>query len=437
MKLSKFNISIPFKGKYVFSNTFTQKFLLLDPLLMELVDAVSSDEELSDLHEIHPDLYDSLVLNGFIVDSGADEINKVRELINSVDNKDNFYHLMINPTMNCNFKCWYCYESHIKGSKVNSDTMIKIKNYISNIFKGNSRIEYFHLSFFGGEPLLNYKDVVLPIMEYTDETAKYFQKPLIISFTTNGFLINPKMVTDFIKYGVRSLQISFDGNKENHDQTRFVTETKGSYDVIVDNLKLLVRNKINVALRINYTEKNLNGLDDILDSFSDLNADERKRITLSMNKVWQETADNLFAIVDSFQDKAFQFGFNIPDALEANTVVNSCYADKRNQSVINYNGDVFKCNARDFTSEARSGVLMDGEIEWNEKFEQRMNIKLKNKPCLECRILPVCGGGCSQKAFENAGTDYCVHDFDEKKKKDLVLDMFLSEKTISSEVKIG
>ncbi len=45
--------------------------------------------------------------------------------------------------------------------------------------------------------------------------------------------------------------------------------------------------------------------------------------------------------------------------------------------MINYNGDVFKCNARDFTSKTRNGVLADGAIEWNDTFEQRMNIKLK------------------------------------------------------------
>jgi uncharacterized protein len=433
MKLSKFNISIPFKGKFVYSNTFTQKFLLLDPFLMDLVHAVTTEEELSELQGIHPDLYNSMVTNGFIIDSNIDEIDRVRQVIHAVDNKDDFYHLMINPTMNCNFKCWYCYESHIKGSKVNTETLVKIKNYILNIFKEKPQINYFHLSFFGGEPLLNYKDVVLPIMAYAHETARGFEKKLFITFTTNGYLINPKMVEDFVRFGVKSLQISFDGNKENHDQTRFVSETKGSYDVIVENLKLLVRSKIMVALRVNYTEKNLKGLSDILESFSDLTAEERKRITLSMNKVWQEQNPNLFEEVDSFQIMAAEFGFDVPDPLEANTVINSCYADKRNQSVINYNGDVFKCNARDFTSKTRNGVLADGAIEWNDTFEQRMNIKLKNKPCLECRILPVCGGGCSQKAFENAGQDYCVQDFDEKKKQDLILGMFLSENTVAAE----
>jgi uncharacterized protein len=431
MKLSKFNISIPYKGKYVFSNTFTQKFLFLEPLLMDLVNAVESGDNLPDLQDIHPEFYNSLLINGFIIPEDVDEINKVKELITLVDNKDDFYHLMVNPTMNCNFKCWYCYESHIVGSKASPGTLTKIERYIDNLFERMPNLKHFQLSFFGGEPLLNYKDVVLPIMDYTKKTASNFKIPLVIDFTTNGFLINEEMVEDFVKFGVKSLQISFDGNKEHHDNTRFVSKSRGSYDVIVHNLKLLVKKKINVALRVNYTEKNLHGLADVLESFNDLNHEERQHITLSMNKVWQEENKNLIGFVDSFQAKALDFGFNIPDALEANTVINSCYADKRNQSVINYNGDVYKCNARDFTKDRREGVLEEGEIVWNSKYEERMHIKLKNKPCLECKILPVCGGGCSQMAIENLGRDYCVQDFDEQKKKDLVLGMFLSEKLIN------
>ncbi len=87
MKLSKFNISIPFKGKFVYSNTFTQKFLLLDPFLMDLVHAVTTEEELSELQGIHPDLYNSMVTNGFIIDSNIDEIDRVRQVIHAVDNK--------------------------------------------------------------------------------------------------------------------------------------------------------------------------------------------------------------------------------------------------------------------------------------------------------------------------------------------------------------
>jgi uncharacterized protein len=97
--------------------------------------------------------------------------------------------------------------------------------------------------------------------------------------------------------------------------------------------------------------------------------------------------------------------------------------------VINYNGDVFKCTARDFTTKRRDGFIDEnGELVWeNDSLNKRMNAKFKNKPCLKCRLLPVCNGGCSQHAIENidengeAG-EYCVHEFDESRKDQVVFD---------------
>ncbi|MGV0922949.1 hypothetical protein [Empedobacter tilapiae] len=55
-----------------------------------------------------------------------------------------------------------------------------------------------------------------------------------------------------------------------------------------------------------------------------------------------------------------------------------------------------------------------------------MDSKFKNAPCLECKILPICNGSCSQNAVENLGTEFCVHDFDEAKKLEVVRNKFLN-----------
>lgn len=78
-----------------------------------------------------------------------------------------------------------------------------------------------------------------------------------------------------------------------------------------------------------------------------------------------------------------------------------CYADSPRHAVINYNGDVFKCTARDFATESREGRLNnEGRIEWNEKFFQRMAIKYSNEACRNCVILPICNGSCTQNKIE-------------------------------------
>jgi len=49
-----------------------------------------------------------------------------------------------------------------------------------------------------------------------------------------------------------------------------------------------------------------------------------------------------------------------------------------------------------------------------------MSAKFKNSPCLECSILPICNGSCSQKALESKDMKYCIRGADESKKLEVV-----------------
>lgn len=108
------------------------------------------------------------------------------------------------------------------------------------------------------------------------------------------------------------------------------------------------------------------------------------------------------------------------------SIRNSCYGDKKNSLLLNYNGDVYKCTALNFYKTPRDGFLTDaGEIVWeNDSLNIRMDAKFKNPPCLDCRILPICNGGCSQKALEYKGKGYCILSFNEQKKDEAILERF-------------
>jgi len=310
-------------------------------MLLELILAAKNEDNVAGLEDVHPDLYNALLAQGFIVPKETDEIQKVRELIKSVDHRDDTYKLMILPTMNCNFKCWYCYETHIKGSKTSEVELKKIKLLIDNKFNEMKFLKKFDLSFFGGEPLLYYKDVVLPILDYTYKKSEENHVKLHIHFTSNGFLINDDMVKGLVKYGVDSFQITFDGHGKEHDKVRYVSKSKGSYYAIVENIKRLVRNNILVSLRINYTQSSIDGLPNVFNDFEDLSPSEKKLITLDMQKVWQEEdlSRGLYDKATAMKVAARDFGFSSHPANSSNTLRNSCYADKKNQAAINYNAN--------------------------------------------------------------------------------------------------
>lgn len=100
-----------------------------------------------------------------------------------------------------------------------------------------------------------------------------------------------------------------------------------------------------------------------------------------MNKVWQEKMKRLGEQVRKMQAKAKEFGMTLPDALLADRVRHSCYADKENEAVINYNGKVYKCNARDFKEDNCEGILDEsGNIQWNDFHQLRktQNFQIPN-----------------------------------------------------------
>ncbi len=422
MKASKFNLFFPHDGFFVGYNGYTDAFIILEPMLYEMYDA-SRRSTFDELQEVHGDFYNNLLQNGFVVEDMVDEVDRVKQASLKIDNDLSKFELHINPTMNCNFKCWYCYETHIKDSKMDAATIEHTKKFISGVLQGQNGLNEFSLGWFGGEPLLYFDKVMVPILKYAYEACKEKNVAFNSHMTSNGLLINDHAIEICKQYNLSFFQITLDGNRERHDKVRFISEGKGSYDKIVANMKKLAENGLTVIARINISPETLAGLDDILEDFSDLGEEARRFIRFDLHKVWQIEVD----IDDEINDKRIHFregGFKVTSGTHE-TVVNSCYGDHRNHATLNYNGEVFKCTARDFTKANSEGVLNDkGEIIWGEKYEKRLNSKFKNKPCLECAILPMCGGGCTQQALEHEGVDYCVNDFDENKKLQLVKNKF-------------
>ncbi len=426
MKFSQYNNFIYHSNKNVLYNVLLDKYIVLESELYDLLKIAVRDSNISELEEIHPEFVNYLCKEEFIVPKSANEFEKVVHMSQKVDNNEHEYLLFINPTMNCNFKCWYCYETHIKDSKMNENTIGSTIKYVENIVHTNNKIKTFVLSWFGGEPLLYFYKVIVPIMEKVKIILDEKNIALKTAFTTNGLLIEPKVVDFLKKFDVQELQITLDGYKENHDKIRFISDKKGSFDKIVENILLLAQNRINVAVRVNCTEQNINDIDSIMSLFENIDSESKEYIRFTFHKVWQ-LENSLENDVRNYIDKYLNRGLRVNGAVH-DTVRGSCYADKVNQAFLNYNGDVFKCSARDFKKDSREGILDDnGVIIWNDKNEIRMNSKFKNEPCKTCSILPICGGGCSQISYENLDKEYCVNDYDPIKKNEIVKRVFISK----------
>lgn len=89
-------------------------------------------------------------------------------------------------------------------------------------------------------------------------------------------------------------------------------------------------------------------------------------------------------------------------------------------------GDLYGCTARDFNRDNRIGTLSpDGETVFEEeKHFLRENAKYSKEFCYFCRIAPICGGGCKQRAVESCDPNGCHLGHTDRDKDKMILDIF-------------
>lgn len=409
MKYSIYNTVLPLSDKLglVYCGT-NDLFVVYRKELTTLLKSASADQ----LAVKAPGLYAELVRGGAIITEEADEFENLKRLSNEVVCSSKSYRLILNPTIDCNFKCWYCYEEHIAGSKMDSETLRRVLLLISGIMDNQAGLEAFDLSFFGGEPLLHYDGIIRPILDHCRRESSRHGVHLSVGFTSNGYLIDDAIIAHLTENDEpKSFQITLDGNRERHDRTRYPMRGEGSYDTILENIRRLLKCGIEVILRINYTVSNIMSVKDIFKDIETIGAEEKNLLTISFHRVWQdrwmqELPESILEDTIELFRKEFH---NVSDTFSMNNLRYPCYADKANEAVVNFDGNVFKCTARDFSDENRCGLLSeDGHIIWNKGVESRSMTKLNRTICHKCRLLPLCGGGCSQKAIESDGENICL-----------------------------
>lgn len=402
MKISKYTTRLSVSDKsWLLYNAVTDKFVIYSKEL-----DFDGKADLEVLKQNSNQFYEQLENGGFLIPDDWDETAEVvkKGLENCKNDKE--YYLIINPTLNCNFRCWYCYEDHSGRKKMLPETVASVKRMIDRLCE-KKRIEFLHLSFFGGEPLLYYLDTVKPIIEHVENLRNEHGLKYSIHFTTNGYLITDHLLEDLQKvHAPVSFQITLDGNKEEHDKVRQSASGVGSYDRILANTKKILENGFHVGLRLNYSGKNVASMGQVLKDIEPLSGYSKSLLTIDFQRVWQDEAvastnELLLKTITDFRSK-FQFVGDFYNRIDSYR--NPCYGDLENECVINYDGGIYKCTARDFTEELCLGTLQaDGSIHWKnlESARQRVCHKFSKMVCQSCKIFPLCGAGCAQTASES------------------------------------
>ena len=175
----------------------------------------------------------------------------------------NYFSLELIFSTNCNLSCTYCYAKEKKTgcyglpiTNMDKDIVKKainfsLSNLVRNIKLNKNNSGVFDLYFMGGEPLLN-RDVLYFTLRYVHLKTKEIKKKYNLNIkvqpaiSTNGVLINNKDALFFRKYNFIYIGITIDGR--HHNKYRKFSNGKGTLEIILNKIKLLTKNKVNLKI---------------------------------------------------------------------------------------------------------------------------------------------------------------------------------------------
>jgi uncharacterized protein len=185
--------------------------------------------------------------NGFLSMQSTDEMEVVTFSKTDIENSfASSNHISLEVTEKCNLKCKYCiygdyynHYSHRDCSDMKFETAktlidYKLKQWFSH-HNNNAKITKL-ISFYGGEPLLNFK-LIEQVVEYTKKLSISNDIKFMYNITVNGVLLDKYM--DFLIENNFFIAISLDGN-EQHNQYRVFPNDLPSFKNVIENIEKLI-----------------------------------------------------------------------------------------------------------------------------------------------------------------------------------------------------
>jgi uncharacterized protein len=174
----------------------------------------------------------------------------------------------------CNMGCAYCYAAKtqakhsIKGSKMPLDVALRSIDAFIDMSRANGK-SVASVSYFGGEPLLNYSVLKQCMEQVTLFNSQSTTLKLTQAITTNGTLITPEVVEDLKNNGCY-VAVSMDGLQAEHDSFRLMKNGGGTFSRVIQSIRLLVAAKVGLEIIVTVGPHNGAKLPEFLEYLSEI-----------------------------------------------------------------------------------------------------------------------------------------------------------------------
>lgn len=323
--------------------------------------------------------------------------------------------MCIHAAHDCNLRCTYCFadagEYHMRDrSLISPETGKKALDWLVKKSGNRRNLE---VDFFGGEPLLNFQ-AIREIVAYGRELEKLYNKRFKFTTTTNGVNLNDEII-GFLNREMDNVVISIDGREAVHDRMRPTANGKGSYALILDHAKTLVRERKQQQyyIRGTYTRYNLDFASDVLhladEGFEQLSIEP---VVTSAEKPYALRMEDMPRIGEEYERLGkeylkrrrdgrwfnfFHFMLDLTGGPCLQKRLTGCGAGNEYVAVTP-NGDIYPCHQFVGRDHMRMGSVLDGTFDESMQARFKGNHVLAKEKCRSCWARFYCSGGCAANA---------------------------------------
>jgi uncharacterized protein len=412
-KVSRYNIvSRADDGATILYNSLTGSRVLMEDALLEprQIEALEASAWLEDVPLPDAELRQAFVELGFFVPVTTDELAHQLAIHREVACNSAIRRVTVVLTRKCNLGCNYCYQDKdLEDPRANIAQIVA--HLRSQVEPGGSIM----ITWFGGEPLLRLS-LIKELTQGIRDHCKAIGAEYSATISSNGVLLDAERVETLLALDVRLFQITLDGPPDIQEHRRPSLNKKPTYNPIIQNIERLLDAGARVNIKVIIDRENWRRVPEL---FRDLAA--RKLLT-RLNFAIQETEgkfaaasyDPCFGSFEEYTAAKIEllrvlrsYGYQLAEPSQKGEF---CAATSPYSTIIDMAGEAYRCATEPANKVGR--VEQDGQIvfqrpDYEALFTTRNG--LSDEMCKTCRVLPICGGGCTLAAEKMARRSRCSY----------------------------
>jgi uncharacterized protein len=289
--------------------------------------------------------------------------------------KPRVYTVTVLTSTDCNLGCGYCFQNtaqdptggnrppRITHSRLTPDRITSILEFAGGRM-AEVDLEKLHILLFGGEPLLNPRGC----LELLARAADYGL--VSASMISNGTLLTSTLAKQLVELKLRAIQITFDGDRADHDGIRVRRSGGGTFDSIVENMVSVSQAvAIRWGIRVNVSHHNHSGVEALIDALA-------TRLDTSMCGIhfaWvgdsgigyanqMRHSESLAEQFFRWQRHATEAGFRVSRPTASGPCVTCSFDDGKYGAVVNADGTLSSCWETAGRPGWQVGSVLDGYL---------------------------------------------------------------------------